>query len=211
MNSVLNEIVIYIVDDDFAVRDAIAKLVNSVGMTPICYSSAEEFLIHFNPKHLSCLVLDVRMNGMGGMELQKELINRGSLIPIIFITGHGDIPMTVDALKSGAINFIEKPFRNQVLLDSIYSAIKIEERNRADEEVNDELIKNFSILTEREKQVSGFISQGLVSKQIAEKLHLSPRTIESHRANILKKMNSANTFDLMKKLIQINSILVNSK
>ena len=141
----------------------------------------------------------------------EDLIQRGNLMPIIFITGHGDIPMTVDALKSGAVNFIEKPFRNQVLLDSIYSAIKIEERNRANEEVNDVLIKNFSFLTEREKQVSNYISQGLVSKQIAEKLHLSPRTIESHRANILKKMNSANTFDLMKKLIQINSILVSSK
>ena len=148
MNSVHNEVVIYIVDDDFAVRDAIAKLVSSVGMTAVCFSSAEEFLIHFDPKQLCCLVLDVRMNGMGGMELQKELIQRGNLIPIIFITGHGDIPMTVDALKSGAVNFIEKPFRNQVLLDSIYSAIKIEERNRANEEVNDVLIKNFSFLTE---------------------------------------------------------------
>ncbi len=151
------------------------------------------------------------MNGMGGMELQKELIKNGDLIPIIFITGHGDIPMTVDALKSGAVNFIEKPFRNQMLLDSIYSAIKVEEKNRANEEINDVLIKNFAILTEREKQVSNYISQGLVSKQIAEKIHLSPRTIESHRANILKKMNSANPFDLMKKLIQINSILINSK
>ncbi len=211
MNSVHNEVVIYIVDDDFAVRDAIAKLVSSVGMTAVCFSSAEEFLIHFDPKQLCRLVLDVRMNGMGGMELQKELIQRGNAIPIIFITGHGDIPMTVDALKSGAVNFIEKPFRNQMLLDSIYSAIKVEEKNRANEEINDVLIKNFAILTEREKQVSNYISQGLVSKQIAEKLHLSPRTIESHRANILKKMNSANTFDLMKKLIQINSILINSK
>ena len=211
MNSVHNEIVIYIVDDDFAVRDAIAKLVTSVGMTAVCFSSAEEFLCHFDSKHLCCLILDVRMNGMGGIELQKELIKQGDLIPIIFITGHGDIPMTVDALKSGAVNFIEKPFRNQVLLDSIYSAIKTEERNRENDEKNNVLMKNFSILTEREKQVSNYISQGLVSKQIAEKLHLSPRTIESHRANILKKMNSANTFDLMKKLIQINSILVNSK
>lgn len=200
-----DETTIHIIDDDLAIRDAITKLVNSVGMKSSSYSSAEEFLNDFNCHIRGCIVLDVRMNGMGGLELQKELNNREILIPIIFITGHGDIPMTVDALKGGAVNFIEKPFRNQQLLESIQAALKIDERIQANNQVIGHLVKGYSELTEREKQVSKLISQGMVTKKIADELNVSPRTIESHRSHIMKKMNSSNTFDLMKKLIQINS------
>tara|TARA_R110002049_G_scaffold307590_1_gene508509 strand:+ start:2967 stop:3608 length:642 start_codon:yes stop_codon:yes gene_type:complete len=205
MNSVHNNVVIYIVEDDFAVRGAIEKLVNSVGMSSVCCSSAEEFLKNYDEETPGCLVLDVRMNGMSGIELQKILIKRGSVIPIVFITGHGDIPMAVETLKRGAVNFIEKPFRNQELLDSINSAIQLDKKSRDHCEKIKLLMDNYSNLTSREKEVAQLISQGKISKQIADTLYLSPRTIETHRANIMKKMGSSNSFELMKKLIQVGT------
>lgn len=201
-----NETVIYIVDDDSAVRDAISKLVNSVGMSAQCFSSAEEFLEGYSEDAPGCLVLDVRMNGMGGLELQQELLNKGSMIPIVIITGHGDIPMAVDALKNGAVNFIEKPFRNQSLLDAIRAAIQKDKKIRILDESNRNLVEKYSTLTEREREISKFITQGLSSKLIAKELNLSPRTVESHRANIMKKMESNNSLELFRQLMLIGNI-----
>ena len=201
-----NDTVIYIVDDDAAVRDAISKLVCSVGMAAQCFVSAEDFLCEYSEEKPGCLVLDVRMNGMGGLELQQELLVRGSKIPIVIITGHGDIPMAVDALKNGAVNFIEKPFRNQSLLDAIRAAIQKDRKLRILDESNKELVQKYACLTEREREISKFITRGLSSKLIARELNLSPRTVESHRANIMKKMESSNTLELFRQLIQISGI-----
>ena len=199
--------IIYIVDDDEAVRDAIAKLVQSVGLTPKCYSSAESFLKEFHDDIFSCcLVLDVRMKGIGGIELLKIMNEKNYIVPTIIITGHGDIPMAVEALHNGAMNFIEKPFRNQILLDAITLAIRESKKLKNIEDKNKELIGLYSSLTDRELQISTCISHGLSNKQIAGELNLSPRTVETHRANIMKKMNSTNMLDLLTKLIYLTSL-----
>jgi len=201
-----DDAIIYVVDDDAAVRDAIAKLVQSVGLSSMCYSSAEIFLEEFDNSSSSCLVLDVRMSGIGGLELLQIMNDRNYIIPTIIITGHGDIPMAVEALHNGAMNFIEKPFRNQVLLDAITSAIRESKKLRDIDGKNKELLSLYSSLTERELEVSACIAQGMASKQIANELCLSPRTVETHRANIMKKMNSTNAFELLTKLIYITNL-----
>tara|TARA_R110002049_G_scaffold191507_1_gene360468 strand:+ start:37692 stop:38297 length:606 start_codon:yes stop_codon:yes gene_type:complete len=198
-----NEYIIHIIDDDSAVREAITDLVESVGLTPINHISAENFIENFDKSISSILVVDIRMNGMDGLELQEWLLNQNLNLPIIFITGHGDIPMAVSAIKNGAVDFIEKPFRNQTLLECIRKAIKIDTQIRAQFPNLETIQSNFDKLTQREKEVCNYLREGMQSKEIALKMNKSYRTIEGHRSRILHKMKYKTTHELISNLVMI--------
>lgn len=181
---------IYIVDDNPAVRDAIRFLVKQVGLTPKVFSSAQEFLDFFKVEMRGCLVLDIRMPGMSGLDLQEQLTLLGAHIPIIIITGHGDVPITVRAMKSGAFEFLQKPFNDQVLLDTIQAALKQYDAIWEDEDKRNEAAKNLAVLTKREREVLELLKNGKSNKLIARELSLSVRTIEGYRANITDKLGA---------------------
>jgi len=179
---------IYIVDDNPAVRDAIRFLVKQVGLTPKVFSSAQEFLDFFKVEMRGCLVLDIRMPGMSGLDLQEQLTLLGAHIPVIIITGHGDVPITVRAMKSGAFEFLQKPFNDQVLLDTIQTALKQYDAIWEEEDKRNEAAKNLAVLTRREREVLELLKNGKSNKLIARELSLSVRTIEGYRANITDKL-----------------------
>jgi FixJ family two-component response regulator len=181
---------IYIVDDNPAVRDAIRFLVKQVGLTPKVFSSAQEFLDFFKVEMRGCLVLDIRMPGMSGLDLQEQLKLLGAHIPVIIITGHGDVPITVRAMKSGAFEFLQKPFNDQVLLDTIQTALKQYDAIWEDEDKRNEAAKNLAVLTRREREVLELLKNGKSNKLIARELSLSVRTIEGYRANITDKLGA---------------------
>ncbi len=181
---------IYIVDDNPAVRDAIRFLVKQVGLTPKVFSSAQEFLDFFKVEMRGCLVLDIRMPGMSGLDLQEQLTLLGAHIPVIIITGHGDVPITVRAMKSGAFEFLQKPFNDQVLLDTIQTALKQYDAIWEDEDKRNEAAKNLAVLTRREREVLELLKNGKSNKLIARELSLSVRTIEGYRANITDKLGA---------------------
>lgn len=181
---------IYIVDDNPAVRDAIRFLVKQVGLTPKVFSSAQEFLDFFKVEMRGCLVLDIRMPGMSGLDLQEQLTLLGAHIPIIIITGHGDVPITVRAMKSGAFEFLQKPFNDQVLLDTIQTALKQYDAIWEDEDKRNEAAKNLAVMTKREREVLKLLKNGKSNKLIARELSLSVRTIEGYRANITDKLGA---------------------
>lgn len=189
---------VYIVDDDDAVRDSIYELVDSVGLKADTYSNAADFLNNYDINAHGCLVLDVRMAMMSGLELQKKLNDLNSTLPIIFISGHGDIPMAVDAIKAGAFDFIQKPYREQSLLEIINSALL------KDAEAHDKLLNNESIeerlasLTPREREVADLLVEGNNTKQVARILDISPRTVEIHRQKILKKLAVHSVVEMQK-------------
>ncbi len=197
---------IHIIDDDSAVRDAVSRLVESVGLKPVSHSSAESFISSYEKKAPSILILDVRMNGMGGLELQDWLIENKIQLPVIIISGHGDIPMAVEVIQKGAIDFIEKPFRNQTLLDRINKAIRLDLKARESFSEQSKLNTLYNELTEREKEVCHYIVEGLRSKEIAKKMDVSHRTIEGHRSSILKKMHSKTSQELLVNLLHIDKI-----
>jgi FixJ family two-component response regulator len=194
---------IHIVDDDEAVRDAVGQLVESVGLRSVGYASAEEFIDGLDAIDRGVLVLDVRMSGMGGLELQDWLLEKSVQLPIVVISGHGDIPMAVEAIQKGAVDFIEKPFRNQTLLDRIRKAIKTDEENRKSLDELNRLEMYYSLLTDREKEVCDYILQGMQSKEIAREMAVSYRTIEGHRSNILKKMQTKSSHELLLALLSL--------
>ncbi len=178
---------VHVVDDDEPVRDAIGMLLDSVGMAHACHADAQSFLTAYNPEQRGCLVLDIRMPGMSGLELQAELQKRDASLPIIFITGHGDIPMAVEAMRRGAVDFIRKPFRDQDLLDRINEAL---ERDAADHEHNKDFEaarQIFDTLTPREAEVFERVTAGQANKVIALELGISERTVEIHRSNVMQK------------------------
>src|SRR6185295_9672089 len=181
--------VVMVVDDDSGVRNAMRALLKSVGLNSILFSSAQEFLDAYDAQQPGCLLLDIRMPGKSGMELQQELNLRGAVVPVIFMSGHADIPMAVEAMQHGACDFLQKPFRDQDLLDRIQRAIaKNGERRIALGER--ERIKGYlESLTEREREVLDPLHTGKQNKQIAQDLGVSPRTIEIHRARVMEKMN----------------------
>jgi FixJ family two-component response regulator len=181
---------IYIVDDNPAVRDAIRFLVKQVGLTPKVFASAQEFLDYFKAEMRGCLVLDIRMPGMSGLDLQEQLSTLGAHIPVIIITGHGDVPITVRAMKSGAFEFLQKPFNDQVLLDTIQAALKQYDPIWEDEDKRTEAAKNLAVLTKREREVLELLKNGKSNKLIARELSLSVRTIEGYRANITDKLGA---------------------
>lgn len=180
--------VVYVVDDDRAVRDSLRLLLKSVGLECETFESATDFLEAFEGGRRACLVADIRMPGMSGLELQMELNERQVHLPLVFITGHGDVPMAVDAMKAGALDFLQKPFRDQDLLDRINQALTEEEQWREDDEERGEIQTRIASLTPREKQVMECVVRGDANKVIAFDLDVSQRTVEIHRARVMEKM-----------------------
>lgn len=179
---------VFIVDDDEGVRDGLSMLLSTVGQKCRLFASAAEFLEQYDPEEPGCLVLDIRMPRMSGLELQEALIERESGLPIIFITGHGDIPMAVEAMRRGALDFIRKPFREQDLLDRINEALDVELVRRKRSLKQDDLRTRLDTLSDREKAVFEGIASGEMNKAIGYDLGISERTVEVHRANVMKKL-----------------------
>lgn len=190
--------VVFVVDDDAAVRDAVRNLIASVGVRAETFGSTREFLSARRPEVPGCLVLDVRLPDTSGLELQRELAEANIRIPIIFITGHGDIPMSVQAMKAGAVEFLTKPFRGQQLLDAIQEAIA-RDRVAWAERVHSTAIRAcYDSLTPREKEVMGFVVAGLLNKQIGAELGASELTIKTHRGRVMQKMEAESVADLVR-------------
>ena len=196
----MQEQMVFVVDDDEAVRDSIQELVESVGLEAEGYASALAFLDAFRPQRPGCLVLDVRMAEMSGLVLQARLNELEARIPVIVLTGHGDVPMAVQALRNGAVDFIQKPYREQALLDSINAALALDIDARRSSGAANDMEQRLSSLTDREREVLGQILSGLTSKQIARELNVSPRTVEAHRKNLLRKLDTASVKELMLRL-----------
>jgi RNA polymerase sigma factor (sigma-70 family) len=189
---------IHIVDDDQAVRESIQWLIESVGLNIETYGSANEFLDNYAEDSLGCLILDVRMPGISGLDLQHILADRGIDLPIVFVTGHGDVPMAVRALKNGAVDFIEKPFNDQVLLDTIQSAVqKHRERLKQRAELEN-LQTRYDNLTTREQEVMDRVVTGKPNRDVGEELGISVKTVEVHRAKVMEKMQARSIADLVK-------------
>jgi two-component system response regulator FixJ len=189
---------VFIVDDDPAIRFAMQALMDSVNIEHEIYASGDEFLQGVEDHRAGCLVLDIRMPGLGGLELQDELIKRGSTLPIIFITGHGDVPMAVDAMQKGAVDFIQKPFRDQDLLDRIREALKTDQERREEQQKHAEVAERLARLTNREREVFDLVVTGKPNKVIAYELGVSQRTVEIHRARVMEKMQARSLADLVK-------------
>jgi two-component system, LuxR family, response regulator FixJ len=190
--------VIYVVDDDDGMRRALDTLLSTVGFRTAVYSRPSEFLANFKPDAPGCLVLDIRMPDMSGLELQQHLNKSGSMLPVIFITGHGDVPMAVQAMKEGAFEFIQKPFRDQDLLDRINHALKLDAENRSTVARRTEVQHRLESLTPRERQVMDMVVDGAANKVIAIDLNLSERTVEIHRAKVMEKMGARSVAHLVK-------------
>jgi len=185
----MNEPTVFIVDDDEAVRDSIGELVGSVGLTATTFGSAQEFLDAYDSESPGCLVLDVRMAHMSGPALQEKLVAMGATIPIVFISGHGDIPIAIKAIKAGAVDFVQKPYRDQQLLDSINEALQRDAATRLAAQRGDHFEQRLTTLTDREREVMKLVMQGWSSKAIANALTISHRTVEVHRSHILEKLD----------------------
>jgi len=189
---------VYVVDDDDGMRRAVSLLLNTVGYKVAAFANPKEFLEKFKPDNVACLVLDIRMPGMSGLELQQQLNRMGAMLPVIFITGHGDVPMAVQAMKEGAFEFIEKPFRDQDLLDRVNHALEQDRENRSTLARRADVLQRFESLTPREKQVMEFVVDGAANKVIAIDLGLSERTVEIHRAKVMEKMAARSVAHLVK-------------
>jgi FixJ family two-component response regulator len=189
--------IVFIVDDDPIVRGAIRSLLQSVGRQVQLFKSAPELLQTMLPAVPSCLVLDIRLPGLSGLDLQTELANAGLAIPVIFITGHGDISMSVRAMKAGAIDFLTKPFRDQDLLDAVTRAIERDRKRRNDEKDTQDLRVSFRSLTAREKQIMALVTDGLLNKQVAARTGISEVTTKIHRGRVMKKMGARSLADLV--------------
>jgi len=183
-----DEPLVYVVDDDEAVRDSLTLLLKAVGLVSQAFGSAADFLNDYDPEQHGCLVVDIRMPGMSGLDLQDELNRRRAHIPLIFITGHGDVPMAVDAMKSGALDFIEKPFRDQDLLDRVHQALTWDKERQIEDLKTLAIRKRLATLTPRETEVMERVVQGQANKVIAMDLGVSQRTVEIHRARVMEKM-----------------------
>ncbi len=189
---------VFIVDDDAAIRFAMQALMDSVDIEHEIFESGDEFLERVDDHRAGCLVLDIRMPGLGGPELQEELLKRGSTLPIIFITGHGDVPMAVEAMQKGAVDFIQKPFRDQDLLDRIREALKTDQERREERQKHAEVAERLARLTNREREVFDLVVTGKPNKVIAYELGVSQRTVEIHRARVMEKMQARSLADLVK-------------
>ncbi len=189
---------IFIVDDDEAVRDSLRMLLRSAGMAAETFASGEEFLGAYTPDWHGCLILDVRMPGLSGMEVQKQLIERQANLAIVFVTGHGDIPMAVEALRQGAFDFVQKPFTDGELLDRIQRALEMEREQEQLRSVRQAVEERFASLTPREREVMASVIRGHANKVIGFDLNLSQRTVEIHRARVMEKMQARSLADLVR-------------
>jgi two-component system response regulator FixJ len=194
---------IFIVDDDAAVRDALKLLLRSVGQAVETFGSAQEFLDAYSEDRPGCLVLDIRMPGMSGLELQQKLNEKHSILPIIFITGHGDVPMAVEAMQAGAVDFIQKPFRDQDLIDRINQALEKDSSNRAALGERNDIRRRLDTLTPREREVLDLVVHGKANKVIAGDLKLSQRTVEIHRARVMEKMQASSLAHLVRMVLEV--------
>jgi two-component system response regulator FixJ len=195
--------IVFIVDDDEAVRNSLRLLVKSVGLSATALVSAQEFLASYDPLQPGCLVLDVRMPGMSGLELQQQLNLRGAVIPVIFITGHGDVPMAVEAMQQGAFDFLQKPFRDQDLMDRIQRALEMDRANRAELGERSRIREQYETLTPREREVLALVTSGKANKVMAADLGLSQRTIEIHRARVMDKMGASSLAHLVRMVLDL--------
>jgi len=197
--------IVFVVDDDAAVRDAIRNLIASVGLRAETFGSTREFLSAQRPQSPACLVLDVRLPDVSGLEFQRELAASGVEIPIVFITGHGDIPMTVQAMKAGAVEFLTKPFRGQELLDAIHEAIARDRAAWEKRAQNADVRARHDSLTPREKEVMNLVVTGLLNKQIAAELGTSELTIKTHRGRVMEKMGADSVAALVRMAEKLKS------
>ena len=189
---------VFIVDDDASMRESLKNLIQSVGLRVEAFTSAQEFLRSKRPDVPGCLVLDVRLKGLSGLDLQKRIAEADMEIPIIFISGHGDIPMTVQAMKAGAVEFLTKPLRDQDLLDAIGHALERDRKAREHREEIQKLRRRFESLTQREREVMGLVVTGLLNKQIAAELGTSETTVKIHRHQVMEKMAASSVAELVR-------------
>jgi FixJ family two-component response regulator len=194
---------VFVVDDDDAVRDSLRLLLKSAGITCEPYGSAQDFLSHYDPAQAGCLVLDVRMPGMSGLEMQQQLNVRGAMLPVIFITGHGDIPMAVEAMQHGAFDFLQKPFRDQELLDRVQRALARDAEIRARLRHTDRIRERLATLSPREREVLDLVTQGKANKMVAGDLGVSQRTVEIHRAHVMQKMEAGSLAELVRMMMAV--------
>ena len=199
----MSEANVFVVDDDESVRDAIGFLLDSVDITHTDFASADDFLEHYDSNEKGCLVLDIRMPGMSGLDLQAELLARDAQIPIIFITGHGDIPMAVEAMRRGAVDFIRKPFRDQELLDRIHEALNLDSERRQDADDIQSARQLIGELTPRETEIFERVCLGQANKVIAIELGISERTVEIHRSQVMHKTGARSLAELVRLKIRL--------
>lgn len=190
--------VVFVIDDDPSIRESLQSLFRSVGHRVLVFETTEAFLHGERPEAPACLVLDVRLPGLSGLEFQRELAGSGIRLPIVFITGHGDIPMSVTAMKAGAIEFLTKPFRDQDLLDAVHRGIELDRARRSKSATLAELRGRFDALTPREREIMTLVATGQANKQIAGKLQLSEVTVKVHRAQVMHKMQAKSLPDLVR-------------
>ena len=197
--------IVFIVDDDDAVRNSLRLLVKSIGLSTAVLASAQEFLASYDPAQPGCLILDVRMPGMSGLELQQQLNLRGAVIPVIFITGHGDIPMAVEAMQQGAFDFLQKPFRDQDLIDRVQKALEKDRSNRTGLGERSRIQERRDSLTPREREVLALVTSGKANKVMAADLGLSQRTVEIHRARVMEKMSASSLAQLVRMVMDLEA------
>ena len=198
---------VYVVEDDEAVRDSLELLLKSDSKPVKTYESANAFLKDYSDKMAGCIVLDIRMPGMDGMELQKKLNDKHSILPIIFVTGHGDVPMAVDAMKEGAVDFIQKPYREEALLEKIEAALEQDQEQRKSLDEKQEIIRRVKSLTPREREIMDRMIAGQANKVIAIELEISQRAVEIHRSRVMHKMGTHSLAHLVRMVLSVKDLI----